>query len=140
MAKGNSKGIANLTPWQKGQSGNPAGVSKAIRQFHDAFKGELIRELSAPSPFDATGKTIRLQAIVRRLCDAAEGGEIAAVREILDRLLGKPKQDVALEVENAGMRQAFERMTPAELMSYAETGSLPAWLESEAMSDGRPIQ
>lgn len=141
MPKGNPKGNPNIAKyaWKPGQSGNPQGVSKAVRQFHDSFKGELIRQLSAPSRFDPKGKTTRLQAIVGRLLDAAEGGEIAAVRELLDRLLGKPKQDVSIETENTALQQAFERMSREELTAYAETGMLPKWFETEATGE-QPIQ
>ena len=89
-----SKGMANLTPWKKGQSGNPGGVPKAVREFNDTCRRALVKELRKPTKFDPEGKTTRLQAVISRLVDAAEGGEIAAVREIFDRLIGKPKQSI----------------------------------------------
>lgn len=134
MARGNPKGNPNIAKfaWKPGQSGNPGGVSKAVRQFHDTFKNELIRRLSSPTKLDRDKKRTRLQAIVGRLLDAAKGGEIGAVREILDRLMGRPKQEMSVEIENSGLRQAFERMTNAELLAYAETGNLPEWFERES--------
>lgn len=117
MPKGSSKSksMANLKPWKKGESGNPAGTSKAVRQFHDDFKSELMRQLAAPTRFDPKGKTTRLQAIVKRLLDAAEGGEIPAVREIFDRLIGRPVQ--ALETSgdgNTGLTVIFDRIHTGE--------------------------
>lgn len=141
MAKGSSKSksMANLKPWPKGTSGNPAGTSKTVRQFHDAIKAAMVQELQSPSEFDPEKRTTKLQAIIRALVSKAQGGDIPAIREMFDRLVGRPQQAVSIETENTALQQAFERMNRDELTAYAETGMLPKWFETESAS-GQPIQ
>ena len=40
--------------------------------------------------------TKRLRLVVRKLIERAEGGDITAIKEITDRIDGKPAQSVAL--------------------------------------------
>jgi hypothetical protein len=82
-------------PFQKGQSGNPhgRGVEKVWR---DAV-------MLAVNEKDGKGKDARkkLRRLAEALVDAGLGGDISAIREIGDRLDGKPAQIVGGD-ENGG--------------------------------------
>lgn len=65
----------NLTPWTKGHSGNPQGVSKARISYRQAVEKAVGLE-------DFT-------AIVKALIREAKKGKAWAVREFFDLTLGK---------------------------------------------------
>jgi hypothetical protein len=74
-------------PWKKGQSGNPAGV--------DARQARMRRMLG-----DLTPRAInRLGAL---LDSEDEAVALAAVKEVLDRAWGRPRQQAQLEVRVEG--------------------------------------
>lgn len=70
------------------KKGAPLGNKNAVhaRPWTDALRKELI---------DPDGK--RLRAIAARVCKMAEDGDIQAIREISDRLDGKPVQAIVAE-------------------------------------------
>ena len=70
-------------PFKKGQSGNPGGRSKEL-----PFKTALNMQLKAVGDDDQRG----LRKIAQNLIDQAETGEPWAIKEIADRLDGKPAQ------------------------------------------------
>lgn len=71
-------------PFKKGQSGNPGGRPKQ-KQFRTALQMEL----------NAAGDDAKaLRSIARKLLDKAEDGDLQAIREIADRLDGKPVQGI----------------------------------------------
>ena len=79
--------------WKKGQSGNPNGRAKdklwadAIRiAVNEAYKG---------------GDRQKLRVLADKLVDKALEGEIAAMKEIGDRLDGKPAQSVDVSSEQS---------------------------------------
>jgi hypothetical protein len=74
-------------PWKKGQSGNPAGV--------DARQARMRRMLE-----DLTPRAInRLGAL---LDSEDEAVALAAVKEVLDRAWGRPRQQAQVEVRVEG--------------------------------------
>lgn len=83
---GNSQQPANsppppqLTPWRKGQSGNPAGRPKGIERLAREHTEEAIA------------------ALVRGLKDPKQ--YVAAAVALLDRGWGKPKQTIQGDAEN----------------------------------------
>jgi hypothetical protein len=94
---------ANLKPpWQKGQSGNPAGRPKG-QTFADAICEFLDREYE-------TGLTVR-QVIALSLIKKAVRGSVQAAALLMDRVDGKAKQavDVDLTVSDAEISDAIER-------------------------------
>jgi hypothetical protein len=60
-------------PFKKGQSGNPAGRPKGLRDRRAALRYKLTRQLPD---------------ILKTLAAAAKGGDIQAARLILERTLG----------------------------------------------------
>lgn len=89
--RGNIRPEDNPKPWKKGQSGNPRGSSKNIRLIKD-LKLILTDKLGAEE-----GQQSRIEAIIEKLSEMAEKGNIVAIKEILDRLYGKVDQKVQLE-------------------------------------------
>ena len=85
------KGVKPSTAWQKGQSGNPKG-SKPEKLMRDALLIALKREAANGS------KTKRLQSVAEAIVDKAIEGDVAACREIFDRVDGKVPQ-VNMNVE-----------------------------------------
>lgn len=66
----------------------PSAGGKPDKLMRDA----LILELNATAK-DANGKpTKKLRLIARKLCDIAIEGEVAAIKEISDRVDGRPAQ------------------------------------------------
>jgi hypothetical protein len=80
MATHNNGGT--LRPWRPGQSGNLGGRPKT-----KAFKNALVAELE-----EAGDDGPSLRKIVRALIEKAATGDIQAIRELADRLDGKPMQ------------------------------------------------
>ena len=79
----------NLTPWKKGQSGNPNGRPKKDRCISD-----ILREQG----FDIIeNKQTNLRLIIDKLYAKARGGDLKAIDMIFDRLEAKPAQKVDVE-------------------------------------------
>jgi hypothetical protein len=82
--------------WQKGESGNPDGRPRSLF----SFKRELELKASEVDPRDRLGRTYGKQVIDRAFELALRGPkssrQVNAIKEILDRLLGKPVQAVAV--------------------------------------------
>lgn len=70
-------------PFQPGQSGNPSGYKREAK-----FRAALDRAIAQDD-----GK--RLRGAAEKLLDLAEQGESWAVKELADRLDGKPAQTIA---------------------------------------------
>lgn len=85
--------LENLTPWKPGQSGNPGGRPKT-KQARQAFQ-KLIDEL---------GLEPAARAIYTKACE----GDVAAFREMLDRVDGKVAQPIAGDDELPAVKQCLE--------------------------------
>jgi Family of unknown function (DUF5681) len=82
MAIQSNGGAQNLRPWRPGQSGNPGGRPKT-KLFKEALEAEL----------EAAGDDgPSLRKIARALLDKAATADIPAIKELADRLDGKPTQ------------------------------------------------
>lgn len=91
-------------PFQKGKSGNPAGTRKQKL----AFEALSMEVASDPK---------RMRKIARKLLDEAESGNMVAIKEVFDRLDGKPQQSVELDVND----KSLESLTLAELGSRMDS-------------------
>jgi hypothetical protein len=71
---------------------SPGGLPKEVREFHQHYREALVAALAKPSHSDETKS--RFQAGLEKVSQAFEKGNQWAVAEVLDRLIGKPKQSV----------------------------------------------
>jgi hypothetical protein len=80
-------------PFAPGQSGNPNGRPK-----RDKFlTQQLIAELRLIDPKTQVNRTRR---VIQALIDKAEEGDVAAIREVLDRVEGKVTQIIGGDEES----------------------------------------
>jgi uncharacterized protein with von Willebrand factor type A (vWA) domain len=112
--KGRERSIANLTAprFKPGQSGNPSGrpknvLSKALRKKLD--------ELESDAP-DARSNADR---IADKLVSLALDGNLEAIKVVLDRMEGRPRQTVSLTLDQ---REEYERMVDNLIESEAMEG------------------
>ena len=80
----------NLTPWKPGQSGNPAGKPKGTE--HSSTRLKRLLEAVGKMKNPLTGQTEEfsgLEMMDAAIIARAMKGDVAAYREILDRLEGK---------------------------------------------------
>jgi len=82
----------NLKPWQPGQSGNPGG-----RPRTKLITSELERMLEQEAPA-ANGKTWAA-VIAEALLKKARKGDVRAIAELANRVEGKARQTVDLELD-----------------------------------------
>jgi hypothetical protein len=94
-SEGRKKRLANLKPWGKGKSGNPAGRPKSVT-LSEAYR----KQLAQPFPDDPQGRTYA-EVIAEKLVMIAATGEVSSAREIADRTEGRPRQ--ALEIDMSVM-------------------------------------
>jgi hypothetical protein len=76
-------------PWPKGVSGNPGGRPRRGQALADLLRAEL--DKAGPD-----GRS-RGERIARKLVELAEGGDVRAIRECYDRVLGRPGQVLRLD-------------------------------------------
>lgn len=109
----NEKSLANLKPFQPGQSGNPSGGSKR-RLLTDALNAELQRV--ARKGDDKT----QAHAIIRRLVNIVLTGDrsesVAAAKLLWSYHEGQPVQTIDLEVRRAADRLAAATGADAEFL------------------------
>ncbi len=87
FAEGNKIG----NRFKPGESGNPAGRPKSIT-LSEAYR----RQLAQPVPKDPGGRTYA-EVIAELMCKRATQGDVAAAKEVADRVEGRPRQ--ALDVD-----------------------------------------
>ena len=88
----------NLIPFVPGQSGNPKGKPKGARSLTTILRELLETEVEAEVEGQKTRITFQ-ESIIRKLLQKANKGEIKAITEILDRVEGKAKQELTMNVE-----------------------------------------
>lgn len=87
--------MANLKQWPPGVSGNPKGRPKAVTL------SEMLRKQLAQTMPNADGRTFA-EEIARVLCVDAAAGSLGAIREVCDRVEGRPRQGLDLGMETDG--------------------------------------
>jgi hypothetical protein len=93
--------------WGKGVSGNPAGRPKN----EPLLSPEMRRQLKNVCPFDAAKRTW-LEVIVEKTMHlAAYKGNPAAIKEVWERIDGKVKENIQLDIQ----LQQIRAMTDDEL-------------------------
>ncbi len=93
------------TRWKPGQSGNPKGRPKSLT-LSEAYR----RELAKVDPADPAKRTFA-EVLAEQMIIKAKRGDVAALKEIADRVEGKSKQSVTLTVERrAKYERAIENM------------------------------
>lgn len=105
------------------RAGTPGGRPKRT-PLTDACR----EVLAQPVPGDEKGRT-HAQAIAEKLAAMPLAGDIAAARELADRAEGKARQTI--DVGNAALREAYERLSEEELKDYINDGKLPLWFPRE---------
>lgn len=88
--------LDNLKPWQKGQSGNPAGMKPGTKHRSTILRNYLgvvyqdSKGNRLPQPFGMEGAELTVEeAIDVALIGAALNGNVHAVKEIKDTIYGK---------------------------------------------------
>jgi hypothetical protein len=78
-------------PWAKGQSGNPGGRVDD-KPMREAIELELAQEQDAPDFDGEVRKFRRGRLVARALVNKAIDGDVAAIKDVIDRMDGKPPQ------------------------------------------------
>ncbi len=95
----NPKSKSNLKPFQKGQSGNPNGRQKGVRNYSTLIDLAMERiAINYVNQYNETHKdkfTLEdidiEQIILIQLINKARNGDIKAIQIFFDRLYGKPR-------------------------------------------------
>ncbi len=108
--------IANLKPFKPGKSGNPKGRPKGW-----ALSEALRFKLRLPYPGDKHKRTYAEVIADVLFEEAIEKRNIQAVREIFDRIEGKPKQAIDLSLLKSEAEK-YEAMITDFIEQAAEKG------------------
>ena len=92
--------------FQKGQSGNPGGRARE-RAFANAIRAEVAK-------IDPKTGRERLLEIARKTVEMAIEGDMSAIKEIGDRLDGKPIQQTLVNTDTTVRTIARAAMTPED--------------------------
>lgn len=104
---------ANLRLFQAGQpSANPAGRPRQVAT-------KLLRDMAAASSEGGAEGETRLRRIIDELLFKAEGGDLEAIKVVLDRLEGRPRQSVSLDMNE---RERYEQMVEQFIEGEAAEG------------------
>jgi hypothetical protein len=71
-------------------------------QYRRHFHAAILEELGYERPYNAKPVTAETREIARVLINQAKGGDIVAIKEVIDRVDGKALQSVALDGDGEG--------------------------------------
>ncbi len=92
-------------PFKPGQSGNPAGRPKSLT-LSEAYRRELAK-IDESDPLKRT----HAEVLAAKMIFKASKGDVAALKEIADRVEGKAKQTITLTTDRREqVERAIERM------------------------------
>ena len=103
---GRERRLANLKPFQKGQSGNPSGVNKRVKAVEEEAKE------NAEAAF---------KQLVKLVKSKDERVALQASIAVLDRALGKPKQTIASTITKRTLEELSTDDLIAALQSAADS-------------------
>lgn len=114
---GKNKGIANLKPFEKGQTGNPNGRPNGQRNYATIYREALakIAALEKITPDDLEDDMISVA--VKR----ARKGDAVFYRDIMDRIHGKPVQPIGGDKNNPLTIQIVSYADSADTVQLQET-------------------
>jgi len=116
---------SEATQFKPGQSGNPSGRPRTA-----ALSQALRQKLAERVEGDALGRTVA-QKLADNLIDKAMAGDPDVFRAIVDRVEGRPTQQ--LQIANVTVEHMLGsdllQMNRGEMRRYAETGELPPWFD-----------
>ena len=119
-----NKRLANLKPFKPGQSGNPKGRPKSIT-LSEAYR-KMLAQVDESDPQRRT----RAEVLAEEMYLKAKMGDVAALREIADRVEGKAKQTVTISMER---REQLEAAVQG-IMREAEAAGAPCSREEAIQS------
>ncbi len=135
--QGNSKVVGR--PWEPGKSGNPNGRPKKDKTFSDTAR-ELLAAKQIQVNFTVNGrlKSINIETdenmyygLVSALIIEGMKGNVKAIKELVDRVEGKPSQ--AVEVSGVPGFQAPD-------LSHLSVKHLSELLNQRENTDGEPVE
>lgn len=89
---------ASSTSFKPGQSGNPNGRPPRDWSWKELLEQAAEEEIEMKNKLGAvTGKMKLKEVVTKKLWSMAAKGDIQAVKEIFDRMDGKPEQSVAVD-------------------------------------------
>jgi ribosomal protein L17 len=94
-------------PFKQGKSGNPKGRPKKGEALTDLLRDKL------EAPKTSKEKLARKEQIIEKLIGLAEGGDLAALKYVFDRLDGRPKESIEF-TDNAVDTKLREIMSHVE--------------------------
>ena len=98
----------NLTPFKKGQSGNPRG-----RPPKEYCLTDILKEQGNLEDVETKeGKIARKEAIARKLWSMAMDGDVQALKYLYDRVDGKPLQQIEANISNVEPDSEFNIVKP----------------------------
>ena len=117
------KDASKLTPWKKGQSGNPKGKPKGVRDSKTILKQFLAIDSGDQHP-DTKDKLNYFEAIWLEMIVAAKNGDLSKQREILDRFEGKAVQSIDINNRAGKVDERLENLDESQLENMLK--ELPA--------------
>lgn len=96
--------------FKKGKSGNPKGRPKGSPNWKKLFEEILATEKEIMNPLNGKAeKLTQFQITVLKLFQQASKGNMSAIKEILERAMGKNKEtiDINADVPNLDFRKLF---------------------------------
>ena len=100
--------------WEPGQSGNPAGKKPGTlkeRPYRDALR----MEIAAADDFKG------LRAIARAHLEKARSGDMAAIKELADRIDGKPTQESSLTLQHKPATEMTDEELAARIAELTDS-------------------
>jgi hypothetical protein len=111
--------------WKRGESGNPAG-KKPGTSNEKPYREALRMEIAAADDFKG------LRSIARAHLEKARSGDMAAIKELADRLDGKPAQESAVTIDE---KRSATDWTRAELVAFLNDAVAGRQTETDGSAD-----